>query len=146
MYKNSPKVLRVPVRAVHLLTIKLSEIFLGISIGSNVKLGERFIIEHFSGIIIHSEVSIGNDVRIRQGVTIGNKSARNPLAVPIIGDRVDIGAGAKILGDIFVGDDSVIGANAVVIRDVPPGATAVGVPATYRLSRKSPDLSREIGS
>jgi serine O-acetyltransferase len=86
-------------------------------------------------VILHSEVVFGDDVRIRQGVTIGNKSAAEPLAVPIFGSRVDVGAGAKILGPVRIGDDCIIGANAVVITDVPAGSTAVGVPASILPNR-----------
>lgn len=122
-------VVRIPIRALHILMIKFSEIFYGIYIGPNVRLGRRVVIEHFGAIIIHSEVKIGDDVRIRQNVTIGNKHADTPRDVPVIGNRVDIGAGAKILGKIVIGDGATIGANAVVIKDVPAGAVAVGVPA-----------------
>ena len=121
--------LRLPFRMVHWMLIKFSEIFFGIYIGPNARIGSRCVIEHFGAIIIHSEATIGNDVRIRQGVTIGNKSAQEPNDVPVIGNNVDIGAGAKILGKIVVGDGVAVGANAVVIRDVPPNCLAVGVPA-----------------
>lgn len=123
---------RIPLKVVHLILSKLSQIFFGIYIGANVKIGRRCIIEHFGEIIVHSEAVIGDDVRLRQGVTIGNKSADAPLAVPRIGNRVNIGAGAKVLGPIVIGDDVDIGANAVVIRDVPAASIAVGVPAVVR--------------
>jgi serine O-acetyltransferase len=123
------KPLRLVLRLVHLILIKFSEIWFGIYIGPNVKLGRRCTIEHFGTIIIHAEVKIGDDVRLRQGVTIGNKSPDRSSEVPVIGDRVDIGAGAKLLGGITIGHDARIGANAVVIKDVPPHSVAVGVPA-----------------
>lgn len=129
------RTLRIPIRILHFILIKFSEVFFGIYIGPNVKLGRGVVIEHFGAIIIHSEVRIGDRVRIRQNVTIGNKSAAAPLDVPIIGNDVDIGAGAKILGKIVIGDGVRIGANAVVINDVPHGATAVGVPARILLAK-----------
>ncbi len=122
----------------HLILIKVSEVLFGIYIGPNVIMGKAFVIEHFGGVIIHSSTRIGNNVRIRQGVTIGNKSVTHPNDVPNIGDNVDVGAGAKILGPVRIGDGAVIGANAVVIRDVPPGAIAVGVPAHLVKSRMPP--------
>lgn len=79
------------------------------------------------GVVIHKDAIIGNDCHIDQGVTIGGTGTK--LGVPRLGDRVYIGAGAKILGDISVGDGATIGANAVVLTDVPPNGVAVGVPA-----------------
>lgn len=113
----------------HKLGSKWAELAFGISIGINVKVGRRFTIEHFGGIIIHNDVVIGDDVVIRQGVTLGIRRIDAPHDAPRIGSRVNIGAGAKILGRIEVGDDVNIGANAVVLGDVPAGCTAVGVPA-----------------
>lgn len=79
------------------------------------------------GVVVHPNVIIGNDVTIRQNVTIGGS---NGSGVPIIKDNVIIGAGAVLLGDIVIGESARIGANAVVLTDVPPRHTAVGVPAT----------------
>jgi serine O-acetyltransferase len=131
---------RLPAKALHMLLIKFSEIFYGIYIGPNAAIGKGFVIEHFGGVIIHSDTRIGDNVRIRQGVTIGNKSAEQPNAVPHLGNRVDVGAGAKILGPITIGDDAVIGANAVVVKDVPAGATAVGIPARI-LEPRAPSMA-----
>jgi serine O-acetyltransferase len=127
--------IRIPAKILHRLVSKLSQIFFGIYIGANVQIGRRCIIEHFGDIIVHSEVVMGDDVRLRQGVTIGNKGDEAPLDVPRIGNRVNIGAGAKILGPITIGDDVDIGANAVVITDVPAGCIAVGVPAKIKQKR-----------
>jgi serine O-acetyltransferase len=141
----SNRVLRLPFAIVHRILIKLSEVFLGIYIGPHVQIGARCVIEHFGAIIIHSDVKIGDDVRIRQCVTIGNKSIDEPNEVPTIGNNVDIGAGAKILGKIAIGDRTAIGANAVVLCDVPPDSVAVGVPARI-LPRKiaTPRARREV--
>ena len=126
------KPLSILMKVLHRIASKLSQIFLGIYIGANARIGRRCIIEHFGNIIIHSEVVMGDDVRLRQGVTIGNKGADDPLGAPTVGNGVDIGAGAIILGRIRLGDQATVGANAVVIKDVPAGAIAVGVPAVIK--------------
>jgi serine acetyltransferase len=101
----------------------------GIEIYDSAKLGRRIRFEHPSGIVIHGDSIIGDDVVIRQQVTLGIRRLDHLHDAPVIGNRVDIGAGAKILGRVVVGDGAVIGANAVVLEDVPPGSLAVGVPA-----------------
>lgn len=128
-------VLTFLLKVCHVILTKLCEIFFGIYIGAHVKIGRRFVIEHFGCIIIHSQTVIGDDVIVRQGVTIGNKVLDRPLDAPVIGNRVNIGAGAKLLGKIVIGNDVDIGANAVVITDVPDNCIAVGVPA--RIINKS---------
>lgn len=108
------------------------ESWTGISIGETAVIGRRLVIEHFGGIIVHGNSVIGDDVMIRQGVTLGNSSETRSHEAPRIGDRVSIGAGAKILGPIVIGNDVAIGANAVVISDIPEGMLAVGVPAKIK--------------
>jgi serine O-acetyltransferase len=93
------------------------------------------VIEHQGAIVVHGHAEIGDGSRLRHGVTIGNRYVGRPGDAPRLGARVDVGAGAQILGDVTIGDDARIGANAVVLSDVPPGATAVGVPATIRRAR-----------
>ncbi|OMG55127.1 serine acetyltransferase [Azonexus hydrophilus] len=130
--KFRSKIFRYPIAIIHRILSKISEIFFGIYIGAHAKIGQRLIIEHFGGIIIHNNTIIGDDVIIRQGVTIGNKNLDDPTGAPIIGNRVNIGAGAKILGRITIGDDVTIGANAVVLTNVPANHLAVGVPAVLK--------------
>ncbi len=101
----------------------------GIEIYDSARLGRRIRFEHPSGIVIHGDSVIGDDVVIRQQVTLGIRTLERLHDAPIIGNRVDIGAGAKILGRVTIGDGAKIGANAVVLQDVPPGAVAIGVPA-----------------
>lgn len=101
----------------------------GIEISYTVSLGRRVIIEHQSGIIIHGFSVIGDDCILRQGVTLGIKSTDRPFDAPILGKKVDVGAGAKLLGRIELGDQVRVGANAVVVRSVPAGATVAGIPA-----------------
>src|SRR5690606_24970103 len=100
----------------------------GIILGSDVQspLPSSTIMGHPYGIVIHSSARIGEKVTILHQVTIGGKDASTLRDVPIIGDQVTIGAGAKILGPITIGKDATIGANAVVTKDVPEGATVVG--------------------
>jgi serine O-acetyltransferase len=126
------RVIRVPWAVLHIVLSKICMILFGISIGPNTLIGRRFTIEHFGCIIIHSNAEIGDEVIVRQGVTVGNRYTERPLEVPRIGNRVNIGAGAKVLGAITIGDDVSIGANAVVLTDVPSGCVAVGVPAKVR--------------
>lgn len=127
-YRVRPALLRKPLSFVYKLAKIASQILTGIDLPCETAVGRRLKFEHFGGIIISGDTVIGDDVIIRNGVTIGLKRTHEPGA-PLIGDRVDIGAGAKILGRIRVGDDAVIGANAVVLQDVPAGALAVGIPA-----------------
>jgi serine O-acetyltransferase len=94
-------------------------------IGRNAEIGPGLVIVHSIGIVINSNVKAGKNLVIEHGVTIGAEKNRSP----ILGDNVFIGAGAKIIGGIKIGSDVKIGANAVVTKDLPDGATAVGVPA-----------------
>lgn len=125
---------------------KATEMATGIMIPESATIGRRLVIEHFGGIIVHGAAVIGDDCVIRQGVTIGNRNMNEPMAAPLLGNRVNVGAGAKLLGAITIGDDAVIGANAVVVRDVPAGATAVGVPAQIKLLHTATAEISVIGS
>jgi serine O-acetyltransferase len=97
----------------------------GADIPLNCQLGGGLLIPHPNGIVIHPSATIGPNCLIFQQVTIGMQGG----GIPVVGGHVDVGAGAKVLGNVRVGDHARIGANAVVLDDVPPGATAVGVPA-----------------
>lgn len=101
----------------------------GIELPYTVKLGRRVIFEHQGDIVIHGDAEIGDDCIIRQGVTLGNRQLDKPFDAPKLGARVNVGAGAKLLGKVVVGDGAAIGANSVVIKDVPAGMVAVGIPA-----------------
>ena len=107
---------------------KICQVVTGIELPCEAEIGLRFRIDHFGGIIISGDAHFGDDCVIRQGVTVGLRHVEDPRS-PIIGDRVDIGAGAKVLGNIRIGSDVSIGANAVVLCDVPDHCIAVGVPA-----------------
>jgi hypothetical protein len=101
----------------------------GVELPFSAKVGRRVMIEHQGGIVIHGCSVIGDDCIIRQGVTLGNRHMNAPFDAPVLGQRVNVGAGAKLLGRIHVGHDAGIGANSVVLCDVPAGGTAVGIPA-----------------
>jgi len=111
-----------------------SEMLLGIELPCEAVIGKRFVIEHSGAIVISGDAVFGDDCIVRQGVTVGLRN-RNRRGSPRIGDRVDIGAGAKLLGNIRIGNDVAIGANAVVLCDVPDGCIAVGVPAVVKVRR-----------
>jgi serine O-acetyltransferase len=101
----------------------------GIELPHTARVGRRVIIEHQGGIVIHGSSTIGDGSILRQGVTLGNRHLDRPFEAPQIGRNVNIGAGAKVIGDVVVGDGASIGANSVVLEDVRPGAVVVGVPA-----------------
>lgn len=90
------------------------------------------VIDHGFGVVIGETASVGRGTLIYQGVTLGSKKVTSGKRHPIVGKNVMIGAGAKILGHIYIGDDSVIGANAVVLMDVPPKSLVVGVPGQIK--------------
>jgi serine O-acetyltransferase len=123
------KILRAPLSILYRMMFRRCRNRYGIELPYAVRLGRRVVIEHQNGIVIHGESVIGDDCIIRQGVTLGAKSVDRPHDAPRLGRGVEVGAGAKILGAVAIGDDAIVGANAVVLCDVPPGATAVGVPA-----------------
>ena len=100
----------------------------GIEIHPGAKIGRRFFIDHGMGVVIGETTEIGDDVTIYHQVTLGGTSTRKGKRHPTIGNNVVIGAGAKILGPVRIGDNCKIGANSVVIRDVPPNSTVVGIP------------------
>ncbi len=110
----------------------------GIELPYTVSLGRHVVIEHQSAIVIHGFSTIGDRCTLRQGVTLGVKSVDRPYDAPILGTGVDVGAGAKILGRITLGDGAKVGANAVVLQDVPSNAAAVGIPARIILARVKP--------
>lgn len=123
-----PRFVRLPFTIVYRLLNLFVECAAGISLPYYVRVGRRVRLWHHSGMILHA-ASIGDDVHIRQNTTFGIASVERNHDYPTIGDRVDIGCGACILGNVTIGDGAKIGANAVVLSDIPPGATAVGMPA-----------------
>jgi serine O-acetyltransferase len=119
---------------------KLIEITTGIDIPNQVEIGKGLYIGHFGGIILNADVKMGENCNLSQGVTIGVGGRGENSGSPKLGDRVFIGPGAKIFGSISIGNDVAIGANAVVTKDLPDNAVAVGVPAKIVSYKGSKDF------
>jgi serine O-acetyltransferase len=108
----------------------------GVEIHPAAEIGRRFFIDHGMGVIIGETAVLGEDVLLYQGVTLGGTGNETGKRHPTLGDRVVVGAGAKVLGNIRVGSDTRIGANSVVLHDVPPHSTVVGIPGKVVRRRK----------
>lgn len=132
-----PRIVRQIFYPLYLVLEKAVQVLAGIELPCEVEIGKNFVIDHFGGIVISGYARFGNDCRIRTGCVVGLALVENPCA-PQIGNNVDIGAGAKLLGSIRIGNNVRIGANAVVIADVPDDSVAVGVPAVVKPWRASP--------
>ncbi|HET7399074.1 MAG TPA: serine O-acetyltransferase EpsC [Intrasporangium sp.] len=104
----------------------------GVEIHPGARLGRRFFIDHGMGVVIGETAEVGDDVMLYHGVTLGGRSLAKTKRHPTVGDRVTIGAGARILGPVRIGDDVQVGANSVVVKDVPDGSVATGIPAVVR--------------
>lgn len=104
----------------------------GVEIHPAATIGRRLFIDHGMGVVIGETAVIGDDVVMFHGATLGGKAMHHGKRHPTLGDRVVVGAGAKILGPVWIGNGAQVGANAVVITDVPDNAIAVGVPARIR--------------
>ncbi len=143
-YTIHSRILRKPFSFLYQLLKFFSEMLLGMELPCEAVIGRRFVIEHIGGIVVSGDAIFGDDCIIRNGVTVGLRN-RGVRGSPTIGNRVDIGAGAKLLGPIHIGDDTAIGANAVVISDVPPNSIAVGIPARIRPRKTSAETPQEIG-
>jgi serine O-acetyltransferase len=107
----------------------------GIEIHPGARIGQNVIIDHGMGVVIGETAIVGNSVILYQGVTLGGVSTKREKRHPTLEDEVIVGAGAKILGNIVIGKASRIGANSVVLKDVPPGSTVVGIPGTVESFR-----------
>jgi serine O-acetyltransferase len=114
---------------------QISRFFTGIEIHPGANVGQRLFIDHGMGVVIGETCEIGDDVVLYQGVTLGGTGKEKGKRHPTIGSNVVIGSGAKVLGSFSVGDNSRIGANAVVLQEVPPNSTVVGNPG--RLVRRN---------
>src|ERR1700716_1064715 len=127
-YGVRPAPLRKLFSLIYKILFKLVQILTGIELPCEAIVGRNFVIDHFGGIIVSGYARFGDDCRIRNGVVVGLRRVDEPFA-PRIGNNVDIGAGAKLLGPITVGDNCIIGANAVVLTDVPANSIAGGLTA-----------------
>ena len=109
---------------------QISRFFTGIEIHPGAKIGRRFFIDHGMGVVIGETCEIGNDVTIYQGVTLGGTGKEKGKRHPTLQDNVLVASGAKVLGSITIGENSKVGAGSVVLKDVPPDSTVVGIPGT----------------
>ena len=123
------KLLRAPLSVLYRMMFRHVRNHYGIELPYSATVGRRVVFEHQSGIVIHGNCVIGDECVIRQGCTLGIRREDEPDRAPVLGRGVSVGAGAAILGGVHLGDGSQVGANAVVLRDVPAGATVVGIPA-----------------
>ncbi|UNX55851.1 serine O-acetyltransferase [Georgenia sp. TF02-10] len=126
--------LKLPAR----LLSQLGRALTGIEIHPGAVLGRRLFIDHGMGVVIGETAEVGEDVVLFHGTTLGGVSMSRGKRHPTVGDRAVIGAGAKVLGPVSIGADAKVGANAVVVKDIPPGAVAVGVPARPRPAPRQP--------
>ncbi|MHB9095221.1 MAG: serine O-acetyltransferase, partial [Eubacteriales bacterium] len=110
------------------LVSQFSRFLTGIEIHPGAKIGEGLFIDHGTGVVIGETAEVGNNVTVYQGVTLGGTGKEKGKRHPTVGNNVVISTGAKVLGNIKIGDNSRIGAGSVVLRDVPPNTTGVGVP------------------
>jgi serine O-acetyltransferase len=117
--------LHLPARVIS----QLARFLTGIEIHPGARIGRRLFIDHGMGVVIGETAEIGDDVTLYQGVTLGGVSLEPGKRHPTLGNGVIVGAGAAVLGPFTVGDGARIGSNAVVVKEVPPGATVVGIPA-----------------
>ena len=133
-YRFKKGLVRKPLSLIYKIFYKAVQVVTGIELPCEVNVGRNFRIDHFGGVIISGYASFGDNCIIRNGVTIGLKNLGEKKA-PHIGSNVNIGAGAKLLGAITIGDDVDIGANAVVLENVPDSSLAVGIPARIILKK-----------
>jgi len=118
---------------------QISRSVTGVEIHPGAQIGRRFFIDHGMGVVIGETSEVGDDVMIYHGVTLGGRSMKRVKRHPTVGNNVTIGAGARILGPVHIGDRVQIGANSVVVKDIPAGAVATGIPATIRFPDKGED-------
>ena len=132
-------------RRYHLLPLelifnKVNTVFSNCIIGRGAEFGPRFVMIHATGIVINGTTRGGSDVYLEHQVTIGAERRESP----VLGNNVFIGAGAKVIGAVNIGEGAKVGANAVVVHDVPPYCTVVGIPA--RIVRRRPAPDQEVGN
>jgi len=125
------------------LISEITRFFTGADIHPAAEIGRGFFIDHAMGVVVGETSIIGNEVTLFQGVTLGGTGKERGKRHPTLGDRVVVGAGAKVLGNIVLGDDVYVGANAVVLRDVPGNCTVVGIPGRIvrREGRRVPSMT-----
>jgi serine O-acetyltransferase len=131
----------IPTQPVRFFVERFIEITTGISLPVQAEIGKGLRIHHFGGIIVSSEASLGDQCTLYHGVTLGDLGGWG--GAPQVGNHVVIGAGAKLLGNIEIGDHCHVGANSVVRTSVPAGCLAVGVPAVVKERGRHPEVGYE---
>lgn len=126
--KWAPRVIRPIVHAAYFVAYSFVRLVTGIDIPRGCQIGPGMLIHHFGGIIFNPQIIAGADLTLRHGVTLGSKDLSGSDN-PVLGDRVTLGAYAQIMGSVSVGSDATVGAMTLVVKDVRPGATVVGIPA-----------------
>ncbi|HAG95687.1 MAG: serine O-acetyltransferase [Pseudomonadales bacterium] len=119
----------------------LGRLLSNVDIHPGARIGERFFIDHGAGVVVGETAVVGNDVTLYHGVTLGGTSWNKGKRHPTLGDGVMVGAGAKILGNITVGNHCRVGANSVVVEDVPDSCTVVGIPGKVVKLREAGQLN-----
>ena len=125
LYRLTSWLVKYKLSPLALVSLWLNRVINGCVIGAGAKFDEGFVVMHPVGVVINSKVCGGKNVIIESGVVIGDEKGQ----APVLGNNIFVGAGAKIIGGITIGDNVKIGANAVVVKDLPSNVTAVGVPA-----------------
>ena len=126
-------------RLVARLLSQFTRALTGVEIHPGAQIGRRFFIDHGMGVVIGETAEVGDDVLMYHAVTLGGRSMEHVKRHPTVGNNVTIGAGARVLGPVYIGDRVQIGANSVVVKDIPAGAVATGIPATIRFPDKGED-------
>ena len=139
-----PLLIRAPLSILYRACYRHCRNVYGIELPYSAKVGQGVVIEHQGGIVIHGMTVIGDNCTIRQNCTFGIRTKNGLDDAPVLGRDVDVGAGAVILGKIHVGDGARIGANAVVLEDIPNFATAIGVPAIIRHAKRAADETQIV--
>lgn len=132
-----------PGRAAARIISQFGRFLTGIEIHPGASIGRRFFIDHGMGVVIGETADIGDDCMLYHGVTLGGVALKQVKRHPTLGDRVTVGAGAKILGPVEIGDDSSVGANAVVIKSAPADSIVVGIPGVAKSARSTKEELRE---
>ena len=126
------KLLRAPLSLIYRMAFRRCRNVYGIELPYTVELGRGVVIEHQGGIVVHGATKIGDRCIIRQNCTLGIRSMDDLAAAPVLGNDVQLGAGSVVIGKVMLGDGAMVGANAVVLHDVPAGARVFGIPAAPR--------------
>lgn len=145
MHRLAHALYRSGIPVIPRLISQIARAFTGIEIHPGARIGRRFFIDHGDGVVIGETTEVGDDVLIYQGVTLGGNGKEQGKRHPTIGNNVVIGTGAKILGNITIGDHVKVGANSVVLKPVPAQSTVVGVPGRVVRMRSEQDGKLEHG-